>query len=128
MDAIATETNLRTTTEELDIVLQNVGQDPRWSTGKPWVIVECKNWSNSVGRHHLDSLESKIRNRSGQCAMGVFVSWNGFTPDFERALGHLVREPYIILTMDGNGITNAVQACDFASYLENRYRVACFHR
>lgn len=115
--------NLRTVNSEIDHVFYNRGVTP-WAHGSPLVITECKNWSGTVERSTLDSLETKIRDRGGQCRVGVFISWAGFSEGFETQLIRASREPFLIITMDGQGIRRAVKDGNFRSYVQTRYQDA----
>lgn len=113
--------NYRTKTEEIDVVLKNVSNAPFWKHRSPFIEVECKNWSTPAPRAELDSLRAKVENRAGQCGIGVFVSWSGFTKDFDNELLRLTRENYVIVVMDGEGITEAVRTHSFGKYFEEQY-------
>ncbi|NMO04862.1 restriction endonuclease [Gordonia sp. TBRC 11910] len=113
--------NYRTATEEIDIVLKNVSNTPSWKHRSPFIEIECKNWSTPAPRPELDSLRTKVENRAGQCGIGVFVSWSGFTQDFENELLRLSRENYVIVVIDGEGIKRSVRTHSFGNYFEDRY-------
>lgn len=115
--------NLRTDSAEIDHVFYNRGVAP-WAHGSSVILIECKNWSGTVQRFTLDSLENKVRDRGGQCTVAVFISWAGFSAGFETELIRASREPYLILTMDGEGIRRAVENGDFRSYVQARRQAA----
>jgi hypothetical protein len=71
-------TNQRTETEEIDLVIVNGSDEPRWRHGTPLVLVECKNWSGKCGKNEIVQFRDKLENRSGQCRLGFLVSWGGF--------------------------------------------------
>lgn len=79
--------NLVTGDEELDLVLKNNVDRPFWiALNSPLILVECKNWSSSVGASHIRDFETKVRNHSPMVRVGFFVALNGFTSEAKNAL------------------------------------------
>ncbi len=115
--------NRRTGNAEIDHVFQTLGH-PTWARDSPLVLTECKNWSGAVERCTLDGLETKIRDRSGQCKVAVFISWAGFSRGFNNQLIRASREQYLILTMDGEGLRQSIERGDFRAYFDARYQEA----
>lgn len=117
------DTNMRTETQEIDIVLENLANSSTWSNNSNLVLIECKNWNSRVGRSELDSFENKIKDRGGECRVGFFVAWNGVTEDFRQQLLRISREPYNIIVLDGEGIKDSLsmEGQGFCQYLENMY-------
>ena len=66
----------------------------------------------------------KIKDSGNECSLAFFVSWNGYTKGVEEELKGLRREPYLIVTMDGKGIKDAIEKGDFSSYVKRRYEAA----
>jgi hypothetical protein len=75
------ERNLRTTNEELDVVVENNSARAPWN-GAPYIITECKNWSEPVGRPEYDSLHMKLKERGGFARLGFALAAEGFTGGF----------------------------------------------
>jgi len=70
--------DLRTATEELDVVLEFQGGDSIWAQ-TPTILVECKNWSSKVPQKEVSALTAKARLDSFDLAFILSVS--GFTQD-----------------------------------------------
>ncbi len=80
-----TEHDIRMPSEEIDIVLWNAQTE---QILRPWdsvILVECKNWSNTVGAPVLDNFVNKVRRRA--LTTGIFVAANGVTGGFVRGDG-----------------------------------------
>jgi hypothetical protein len=83
------ERNLRTDTEELDIVVvQRATAGRCWTgLGAPFILVECKNWSAKVGQQQVSNLRVKMQGRRGSVRIGLIVGTNGFSGDaFDQEL------------------------------------------
>lgn len=116
--------NVNTETEEIDIVIENRSNLFPWSRQSPIILVECKNWSKPADKNALVSLEKKIKNRRGQCAVGIFIAWSGFTSKAELELLRTSQESWMILTLDGESLKQALTAERFASALHEAWRAA----
>ncbi|MFX4283979.1 restriction endonuclease [Aliarcobacter butzleri] len=81
-----TEHDIRMPSEEIDIVLWNAQTEEIF---RPWdsvILVECKNWSSTVGASVLDNFINKVRRRS--LKTGIFVAANGVTGGFVKGDGN----------------------------------------
>lgn len=65
--------------EEIDVIVQNCSTDPFWQKEGSYVLVECKNWSSSVGVPELKLFRQKIEDRFGRSALGFFIAMGGYT-------------------------------------------------
>lgn len=72
------ERNLRTTTEELDLVLEYPGGSAIWAK-TPRLLVECKNWSSNVAQSDISAVGTKARLDDLQLVFVLAVA--GFTVD-----------------------------------------------
>lgn len=96
------ERNLRTETEELDIVLEYAGGDPIWARS-PTILVECKNWSSPVPQHEVSTLCTKARLNTAELCF--VVSPSGFTADAQtQARDIQMRDELIIVLLSGEDI------------------------
>jgi Holliday junction resolvase-like predicted endonuclease len=103
------EKNLRTTEEEIDLVLKNGLSDAFWSTlSSPLILVECKNWSRRAGVGTLRVFESKMQDRGALCRIGIFVSMAGFTEPFLTRLKVIQAEGGVIFAVDGRDLATLV--------------------
>lgn len=80
--------NVRSSTEEFDLVIINESKDDIWKKYGTMIFVECKNWSKKKpGKNELGSLLNKIRDRNPRdCNLGFFISVNGFAKTFHKEL------------------------------------------
>ncbi|WP_312794593.1 restriction endonuclease [Tianweitania sp.] len=66
-------------TEEIDVALWNDPSPEGFNFLPNIILVECKNWSNSVGSGEVNWFDSKLRNRG--LDIGILVSTRGITGD-----------------------------------------------
>jgi len=66
-------------TEEIDVALWNDGYADGFFFLPNLILVECKNWSTSVGSAEVNWFDTKLRNRG--LSFGVLVATNGITGD-----------------------------------------------
>jgi hypothetical protein len=64
-------------TEEIDVALWNDAPPDGFFFLPNLILVECKNWSKSVGSSEVNWFDSKLRNRG--LSFGVLVATNGIT-------------------------------------------------
>jgi DNA-binding response OmpR family regulator len=64
--------------EEIDVFVQNSSTDPFWQREGSYVLIECKNWSSSVGVPELKLFRQKIEDRFGRSALGFFIAMGGY--------------------------------------------------
>lgn len=80
------EHDIRMPSEEIDIVLWNAQTEEIF---RPWdsvILVECKNWSSTVGASVLDNFVNKVRRRA--LSTGICVAANGVTGGFVSGDGN----------------------------------------
>jgi hypothetical protein len=77
------ERNLRGASDEIDIVVQVDGRMPFcWSVpGAPYVLVEAKNWAETVGSGVVALLLRKLETRRGFARIGLLMTTSGFSSD-----------------------------------------------
>jgi hypothetical protein len=77
------ERNLRTDTEELDVVVQQRATHGRvWSgLGAPLILVEAKNWKAPVTQKEASAFRVKLDGRRGVVRLGLMFGAGGFTSD-----------------------------------------------
>ena len=71
-------------TEEVDICLYNI-----FSPGglpspafPPWILIECKNWSQKVSSSEVSWFDTKLRDRG--LSLGILIATQGITGDSQR--------------------------------------------
>ena len=104
-------------TEEIDIVLLNNSDDPRYRRESALLLVECKNWSSKIGKNEFVIFKEKIENRRSRCTLGFLISWNGFTDTFTKEMLRGSREQVLVIPIDGKDIILAIQKQAFAQAL-----------
>lgn len=72
--------------EEIDLVLWNAQTEEVLKPFENTILVECKNWSVSVGASSLDSFISKMRRRA--LKTGIFIAAHGVSGDFLNGNGN----------------------------------------
>lgn len=85
---IVRERNLRTESEEIDIIAENTGMTRFYSQLKcPIILYECKNWSSKIGSKEIRDFAQKIQNRPRLlCSVGVLVTVSKLTKDASTEL------------------------------------------
>lgn len=78
--------NQRSSNEEIDLVVENGSKDEIWRKESSYFLVECKNWTSTVGPKEVDWLRTKLQTRHGRCKLGFFVAPAGFTAGVDTAL------------------------------------------
>lgn len=79
--------NYRTSTEEIDIILQidNWSAPRCWhESGVPFILVEAKNWSQKVDQGEVSKFVSKLLTKRGRSRIGILFSPSGYTADAVR--------------------------------------------
>ncbi|MBK5191382.1 MAG: restriction endonuclease [Methanosarcinales archaeon] len=99
-------TRLNNKDEELDIVLRN--NITRSFLRSPIILVECKNWSRPVSASVLRDFESKVRNHSNLCRIGIFVALNGFASTDKEVLRRLGRDDIVLVLVTGDDLRELV--------------------
>jgi len=121
--------NVRTQSEEIDIVLEPHMSSPFWSRiAPPMILLECKNWKNKVSAKEVRNFAGKIENRPKMlCRIGFLIATNGFTKDAQKELlGYRARD-FIIATVTGVDITKLIHTKSrLSNILEKRLVKAGF--
>jgi hypothetical protein len=69
-------------TEEIDVAFWNDGHPEGFFFLPNIILVECKNWSHSVGSGEVSWFDTKLRNRG--LGFGILVAANGITGEAEN--------------------------------------------
>lgn len=118
--------NSETVAEEFDLVLRNDKENEPWTNLSSIIMVECKNWSSSVGASIIHTLNSKADILGSNCSTGILISWNGITgSNYEDAANQRIRElkqqNFDILHFDSNDLDNILESQDPNEILDRRY-------
>ncbi len=97
--------NIKTKSEEIDILIRNKVLAPHWVMyNSPFIMVECKNWSERIEAKHIRDFISKIDNHEGYSTMGFYFAVNGFTSGCKDELVGLRRSNLKLTLIDGKMI------------------------
>jgi hypothetical protein len=108
---VVVEHNVRTETEQIDIVVQPDTSSPFWSkVSPPMLLLECKNWKDKIGTKELQVFATKIENRPKiLCRIGYLISISGFTDDAEKELiGYRARD-FVLATITADHIKELIE-------------------
>lgn len=112
---------IRTETEEIDLVLENDREDPRFRREGALILVECKNWSSRCGKNEFVIFKEKLRNRKGRATLGFLISWNGFSETITKEMLRESHEHALIVPLEGQQIRRAIESSSFWSALEKAW-------
>ncbi|GJQ37194.1 MAG: hypothetical protein JETCAE01_32040 [Anaerolineaceae bacterium] len=113
--------DIKTETEEIDIVILNGSNDPRFKNESTYLLVECKNWTGKCGKDEFVLFRQKIENRGNRSKLGFLVSWNGFTETISKEMLRGSRgDPQVVL-LSGQDIKKAVETGDFFKILTTAF-------
>lgn len=107
------QVDVRTETEQIDLEIHNKALDAFLrQLNSMIIIVECKNWSKNVGSGEIRDFASKVANRPRVlCNAGLFITTSEFTePAIKELLRHSGRD-YLIATIDGSDLKQAMVEC-----------------
>lgn len=111
------DTNVKTETEEIDLVILNGSEDPRFSRESAILLIECKNWSSKCGKNEFVIFKEKIENRSNRCTLGFLISWNGFAETVTKEMLRGSHDQALVIPIDGEAIKNGIKDGDFQKVL-----------
>lgn len=117
-------TNVQNETEEIDLFLANRSMDPTLAQQGTFIVVECKNWSTSVGTEVVSRLREKVAKRYKQARLGVCVSMGGFTAPTRTDVLTERRGEILLLLLDAADIDAWIAAEDRADWLVRRIQQA----
>lgn len=120
-------TNLRTETEELDVVVRTRGVGRRsWQLpGASFMLVEAKNWSSKVGQSVISTFLIKIMRKRGTCRIGIIVGLSGFTSDAEmQEFGFSGNGDTTVCFVDKEKLKCWIEADDFDGVFERMIEAA----
>lgn len=124
---IVVEKNLRTESEEIDIVTENTGKTQFYSQlGCPLILFECKNWSSKIGSKEIRDFAQKIQNRPKHlCNVGVLMAASELTNGaFIELVGYRGKD-FIVATLERKDIEMLLdKRLVFGSILKDAIRKA----
>ncbi len=117
---------VKTSTEEIDIRIQNSSEAARWHRETFLLLAECKNWSGKCGKDEFVLFKTKLANRVGRVGCGFLVSWNGFAETISKEMLRGSAGDIVVVALSGSDLRNAVRDDKFGELLERRYEESVF--
>ncbi|XCA83501.1 DNA (cytosine-5-)-methyltransferase [Exiguobacterium mexicanum] len=114
-------TNIRTRTEEIDIVIKNNSKKNPWKEEGVIIIGECKNWNKKCGKNDFVIFKQKIENRNKRVRLGFFISWAGFTDTYLKERLRSSGDETLIIPIDGDQIKKAIESGCVEKFLMDMY-------
>lgn len=117
----------RTASEEIDIVISNLGRTGFYSQiGSPMILMECKNWSSKVDAKTIRDFVGKVRNRPKPfCSIGILLTASGITRDAKKELLRYSGQNFIIVTVEEKDIKLMIsKKQSFSEMLEDRIKAS----
>lgn len=100
---IISGSDVRTQTEEIDIVVQNESTDYPWVNEGTLILFECKNWStNKVGVNAFKSFKSKIDDRYRRAKLGFLITTGDFTSTITKEMLRYSTGEILIVPVNGH--------------------------
>lgn len=116
--------NVRTGSEEFDVVVLNASRHPVLQKEGAIFLVECKNWSGKVGPKDLDYLRTKLGDRHGRATLGLLIGVGGFTAGVDEKLARSSNHAQLVVPIDGAALDAWINASDRTEWLVQRVRAA----
>ncbi|MCD4746198.1 MAG: response regulator [Bacteroidales bacterium] len=106
-------TNVKSRTEEIDIIIKNESVDETWRKYGTIIQIECKYWASKKkpGKNEFISFYNKLNSRNKiDCRLGFFISINGFANTFSIELDKIYKEEIIIVPINKDHIWKLICA------------------
>ena len=111
----------RNVAKEIDLVVRNESVDPYWGKFRPYILVECKNWSKPIGRGEaVDPFVRKLERHRAAVGVGLLVALHGFTKPSRDEIASIQRENLFIVPLDGDDLDALARANDRGAVLKER--------
>ena len=121
------ERNFRTKSEEIDIVVENLGRTVFYSQLRsPIILVECKNWTSKIGAKEIRNFAQKIQNRPKVlCSIGILVATSKLTRDAKEELIGYRGKDFLISVLDRTDIETIIKKkLRMGEFLKSKFRKA----
>lgn len=112
-------TRRRNELEEIDLIIRNESSDSFWIKTSAYLLVECKNWSSSVGVEEYRSFLHKIERRYGRCKLGFFVAPGGFTKTFLHDVLTERKGDTLVVPVDSANLSALISSTDRNGFLKD---------
>lgn len=115
-------TNVRTSTEEIDLLVRNNSDEWPWAYESPLLLVECKNWSrDKIGVADVKVFADKLNNRFGRTRFGLFVTASAIPKTVRDEVLRHSTSTTLILLIDEPALRSLVTAPDKSVALSQIY-------
>ena len=122
------QTNVRTRTSEIDILLRNRSPEPFWGRLDSVIAVECKNWARSVGAREIRDFHGKLLDLG--ITTGFFLSASGFSGtgdrDAQLVLRDCRKQGVTIVPLTLSDVRKALKHADPTDVLAAAYESVCY--
>lgn len=114
------ERNYKTSTEEIDVVLQQRQLDGRvWAlTNAPFLLVEAKNHQDGISQGMFSQFRIKMMTKRASVRIGLMFSRTTVSGAAREQEEKFASEDLTIAFLDGNEIAEWIDAADGTAYLE----------
>lgn len=126
-DTNVLDTNVRTASEEIDLILRNREITFPWKTLGTPIQVECKNWSSAAGTNIVKVLKGDMESIGPMCKTGILVSWEGISDgnprrDAAQKIREYRQKNIKILVLDKDDISELVETGDAKRIFEEKHK------
>jgi len=121
------ERNVRTKSEEIDIVIENAGRTVFYSQLRsPLILMECKNWTSKIRAKDIRDFAQKVQNRPRvMCSIGVLVATSFLTKDAVSELVGYRGKDFLIVPLNKTDLQEMIEKrLDFGDVLKTKLREA----
>ena len=109
--------NLRTESEELDVVVRNESTDGLWSKQPAYFLCEAKSWSKKVGTPEVSWMADKVGRRKEAC-LGFFFAARGFSEPVRARVDEYRSQGLAMIMVDDQDLAELVTASDRSEVLK----------
>jgi len=95
---------------ETDLIMRNELNDLFFQKFKPYILVECKNTSSSVGKNEFIAFYDKLANTNGLSDLGILITTNVIAKTTYIEAIRKSEKPQKIVFIDINGIKRLIES------------------
>jgi Holliday junction resolvase-like predicted endonuclease len=114
--------NFNAETDEIDIVVRVTAfTEAPWSdSGVPFIIVEAKNWEETIGSAVVTVLLRKLETRRGRARIGILFTTSSFSPEAQAEELKEAKGILCVVMLGPNEIVEWINAPDPTEYLDDQ--------
>jgi len=121
------EKNVRTKSEEIDILIENLGRTGFYlQLRSPLILLECRNWTSKIGAKDIRDFAQKIQNRPKVlCNVGILITTSKLTRDANAELVGYRGKDFLIVVLEGKDIETIIKKkLHIGDFLKAKFREA----